>query len=167
MALRSKFRFDRYAIGGYAARFDLTSPIGGRLEQVRHGAFAKAIAAGRIHLLVNHLNYADHRALSLASMSRGTLHVEEDSVGLWFEASLYDDAHGARMMQSVQQGMVTGASTGCRGNFDYVCRGKNGVDLLTESNPWEISLVTAPRQPGRRGTWVKPLEEALRLKKGQ
>lgn len=150
-----------HAIAGYVARFDVVSPHGGRREQIRPGAFAKALLAGGWFLFENHRNYADDGALSLSSMRTGTLHVEEDAVGLWFEAALRDDADGARMMALLHRGQVLGASTGSRfnGGLDHWLTG-NGVDILTESNPGEISLMTNA-QPARQGTWVLPIAEAL------
>lgn len=153
-ALR-EIRAHRYAIAGYACLFNTISRrcayvSGADRELVKPGAFARAIAGGGWHLLVDHRNYADDQAHSLASITSRTLHVEEDERGVWFEAAL-DGRDGARIFDRVCRREVCEVSIGSSGASGYIT---SGTYVLEESAGWEISLVTPPFRAARVGTFV-------------
>ncbi len=156
VAALERIRAHRYAIGGYACLFNTISVIAGVRELVKPGAFERALAARNWYLLGNHVVGRP----SFASMHAGTLHVEEDPYGLWFEAQLPDDdGVGARLMDAVKRRTICGVSTGgCKQRVQQI----QGNRVLIEAAVWEISLAIAPCQPQRVGTWVLPNSEAQR-----
>src|SRR5690349_21803491 len=99
----------RRAIGGYAAVFDQQSVRGDLI--VAPGAFRDVIASRGVFLFLNHPGDAGVRP-SLASTTRGTLYLEEDGYGLWFEACLENDPDGIEAYRHVLYGSATGVSWG-------------------------------------------------------
>ncbi len=145
-----RIRSSPYAIGGYAATFNVRSP---NVGIVKPGAYAQSLREGGWFLLWNHRNAEDHGAPSLASMSSGTMHAEEDEHGLWIEAALPREQDSVRIIAA-----ASGMSMG------YVCRCAHPAashDVIhTELAVWEVSVVTRPLRPARVGTWFKPNFEA-------
>jgi len=99
---------ERSTLKGYAAVFDHPTDIGNQYrERIARGAFRKSINDG-----------ADVRALRdhdpgriLGRSKAGTLRVEEDAHGLWFEVDLdMRISYAADLARSVERGDVTGAS---------------------------------------------------------
>ena len=74
---------------------------------VAPSAFREVIASRGVFLFLNHPGDAGVRP-SLASTSAGTLYLEEDRHGLWFEAALADDAAGIEAYQNVIYACVSG-----------------------------------------------------------
>jgi phage head maturation protease len=92
-------------------------------------------------------------------MQAGTLHVEEDRFGLWFEAALQGDA-GRHTYLAMRCGAVTGLSWGSSGGFSKLMTG--GIREYSAHDAWEISILTTPAQPRFSNTWMAPNAEARR-----
>ena len=76
-------------LAGYAAKYDtLSQNLGGFVETIRAGAFAKSIA-DELDVVVR-WNHDD--AHLLGRTGSGTAKVGSDSTGLWYEADLPDKA---------------------------------------------------------------------------
>jgi len=151
-----RIRAHRYAIGGYACVFNTISVLRGVRELVKPGAFTNALAAGGWYLLDSHIV---GRA-SLASMAAGTLHMEDDRYGLWFEAALPDDDDvGARLMAAVCRRAIGGVSTGGLLETSYSVK---GTRILTDTTVFEIGEISLVSSPARVGTWVRPNAVAQR-----
>lgn len=144
-----RIRAHPYAIGGYACAFNQVYCRGGVRHLVRPGTFARAIADHGWLLLRDHIEGVP----SQASTRANTLHVEEDEYGLWFEASLPDDAAGAQLMDRVRRREITEMSTGSVHSVGDVL---DGVQVWSQINAWELSLVTPPGRAARAGTFVYP-----------
>lgn len=127
---------------GYAAVWDSPTRIADLFtETVRRGAFAASLASGKpVFLLAQH-DFAQPLARSGAG---GALHLEEDSKGLRFSATLAETRTADDVLAQARAGIVTGASFGFRvpqGGEAWPSRDKREllrVDLL------EISAVTVP-----------------------
>ena len=95
-------------IVGYAAVFDKPSEDMGFIEYVRKGAFKKALKRSDARALFNH----DTDTLPLGRQSAGTLKLEEDDTGLYYEITP-PDTQGARdLMTSIDRGDIKEASYG-------------------------------------------------------
>lgn len=95
---------------GYAARFDkLSQNLGGYLERVAPGAFAKTIKEQDIRALFNHNEDA-----VLGRLKAGTLRLSEDSDGLRYEIDLPDTSAGRDLAVSLERGDISGSSFGFR-----------------------------------------------------
>ena len=90
-------------ISGYAAVFNKRSEnLGGFVEVLRPGAFRKALEKGPdVKCLFNH----DPGSL-LARTKNGTLTIEENTVGLKFEAVLADTSMARDVWELIQRGDV-------------------------------------------------------------
>jgi len=142
-----RIRAAPYAIGGYACTFNQAYRRNGVLNRLAPGAVARAIAAGNIYLLRDHAEGAP----SQASTDAGTLHVEEDEYGFWFEAALPEDADGALLLNRISTGDIREVSTG---SVDDLFVTVDGIRVWIQLNVWEISLATPPRRAARVGTFV-------------
>lgn len=170
---RQRLRGSAYAIGGYAAAFGREYLHDGIREVIKGGAFARALAAGGWYLLADHRASAAHdRAWTtpitsvspsrvLASMAAGTLHAEEDSIGLWVEACLPLDATGRGLIDRQRRGHIRGLSTGSLSAAGAIVA---GVRVLDQIAVWEISLCI-DHPPARAGTWLALLGEADRMRR--
>jgi HK97 family phage prohead protease len=136
-----------HAVGGYACTFNQVFRRGGVPTVVKPGAFARAIATAHWQLLVN------HGAPSQASTGEGTLHVEQEEYGLWFEASLPDDAAGAQLMERVRRREISGVSTASTHSTVMTV---DGIDVWDDMDAWEISLMLPPARAALRGTFALP-----------
>jgi len=95
---------------GYAARFDtLSQNLGGFVERIKPGAFAKTVQEADIRALFNHS--PDH---ILGRNKAGTLSVAEDADGLPYEIDLPDNGLGRDLAVSLERGDITGSSFGFR-----------------------------------------------------
>jgi len=149
-----RIRAHPYAVSGYAVTFNQVSVRAGGRELTAPGAFARALVLNRgWYLLLNHV--VDGRP-SLASMATGTLHVEEDSYGLWFDAQLPDDRVGARLFDAVCRREICHVSTATWGPTCEAHTLPDGLLVFTGvPAAWEISLLAPPQQPALVGTWVQ------------
>jgi HK97 family phage prohead protease len=149
-ALRA-IREHRLSIAGYAAVFSVTS-AGAPHIRICPGAFRRAIAARGVYLLLDHPDAGE--APSLASMPAGTLYLEEDNHGLWFEAAL----SSALAYRMVVDGDMSGVSWGSSGGH-YV-DGAAGVRIYDDMAIWEVSLLSKPDVPRFPQTWVMDNRDA-------
>src|SRR5690606_20155675 len=112
-------------IGGYATSTWRRSARG---ECIARGAFRGVLARKTpVGLWMNHDD-----SIVLASTHDGTLHVVEDTRGLWFEARLPDTAVGRRVLADVRTNVIRGASIGapdCHVTRDANGRTIEGVEL--------------------------------------
>lgn len=95
---------------GYAARFDtLSQNLGGFVERVEPGTFAKTIVEADVRALFNHdPNFVLGRNRS------GTLRLAEDTEGLAYSIDLPDTTAGRDVRNLLKRGDVTGSSFGFR-----------------------------------------------------
>ena len=129
-------------IGGYAARFNsLSQDLGGFVEQIAPGAFAKSLQTADIRCLFNHdANFVLGRTVS------GTLRVTEDEFGLMYECDMPDTQMARDMVQSpIERGDVSQCSFGfytIRDSWATV-EGRQ-VRTLLECELLDVSPVTYP-----------------------
>lgn len=100
--LRAETEGESRRITGYAALFDSRSQdLGGFVEVIAPGAFAKAIARSDIRSLFNH-----DPNLVLGRMKAGTLRVTEDDRGLHIENDLPDTQVARDLLENMRLGNV-------------------------------------------------------------
>lgn len=130
---------------GYAAVFEkLSVPLYGFREKIRKGAFAKSIERNDIKALWNH-----NSDYPLGSTKAGTLKLEEDDRGLWFELELPDNSWGRDAAVAVRRKDVDGVSFGFeveKEEWDN-SNPKNVIRTLVEVNLIEISPTPFPAYP--------------------
>src|SRR5690606_24435849 len=91
---------------GYAAVFNVRSQdLGGFVEEIKPGAFQKALRRSDVRALFNH--NPDH---VLGRMRNGTLRLADDSRGLYFEIDLPRNSFAESLLESVRRGDIDGAS---------------------------------------------------------
>lgn len=112
---------------GYAAVFNkLSQNLGGFVEQVAPGAFAKTIQEQDIRALFNH----DENAVLGRNMS-GTLRLSEDGTGLTYEIDLPDTTAGRDVARLLERKDVSGSSFGFRMIADEWGETDTGFPLRT------------------------------------
>jgi len=135
-------------IRGHAAVFDkLSDDLGGFREKISPGAFSKTIKKDDIRALFNHdPNYI------LGRNKAGTLTLEEDEKGLYFEIDPPDTSYARDLLVSIDRGDISQCS------FAFMVDGKKGekwdypegqlpirtLDLL---KLYDTSPVTYPAYP--------------------
>jgi len=117
--------------------------LGGFIEIIRPGAFAKSIANGDdVRCLFNH--EADN---ILGRNTAGTLRLKEDSVGLFFECDLGNQSYATDLYESIKRGDVNQCS------FGFFCREDNWLPTseapgvlreILEAELMDVSPVTYP-----------------------
>lgn len=113
--------------GGYAAKFDtLSQNLGGFVEQIRKGTFAKTVREADIRALFNH----DDNFL-LGRNRAGTLRLEEDDVGLAYEVDLPDTTAGRDVATMLERGDLSGSSFSFRTISDEWGETESGFPLRT------------------------------------
>jgi len=113
--------------GGYAARFNVHSQnLGGFVEQVAPGTFAKTIQEADIRGLFNH-----DANMVLGRNKSGTLRMEEDGTGLAYEIDLPDTTVGRDVANLLERGDVSGSSFGFRTIDDEWGETDSGFPLRT------------------------------------
>lgn len=112
---------------GYAARFDtLSQNLGGFVERIQPGTFAKTIVEADVRGLFNHdANFVLGRNRS------NTLRLTEDGAGLAYEIDLPDTTAGRDVRQLLERGDVTGSSFGFRTITDEWGETEDGFPLRT------------------------------------
>ena len=116
-------------LAGYAAKFDSASVPLPFIEKIAPGAFRKTLSeTPDVRLLIN------HEGLPLARTKNGTLKLEEDAIGLRFDAELPDTQEARDLWTLVQRGDVDQMSFAFR-----VIRQKWSPDR-TERTLTEVSL---------------------------
>lgn len=97
-----------FVISGYASVFNVRSQnLGGFVETVSNGAFAKTINESDVRALWNH--NADH---VLGRNRAETLRLAEDSTGLHYEVDLIDSEFNRSLHEQIQRGDITQSSFG-------------------------------------------------------
>jgi HK97 family phage prohead protease len=130
-------------LAGYAAVFNESSVPLPFKESIAPGAFRKTLTeTPDVRLLIN------HEGLPLARSKNGTLKLNEDDRGLYFEAELADTTEARDIYKLVERGDVDQMSFGFR-----VIRQKWSEDrsrrVLTEVSlaDGDVSVVTYPAYP--------------------
>jgi HK97 family phage prohead protease len=157
------------ALEGYAAVFNSEShDLGGFVEQVKSGAFARAIKAkADVRALINH-----DPSLILGRTKSGTLVISEDDRGLRFHADLGGQDYATNLYESVERGDIDQCSFsfkavkqswGERKNPDgswIATRDLEDVDL------YDVSAVTYPAYEGTsvaaRARWADEVPTEVR-----
>lgn len=133
---------------GYAAVFNrYSSNLGGFVERIAPGAFAKTIQEADIRHLLNH-----DANVVLGRNRAGTLRLAEDTTGLRYEVDLPDTQAARDLAESVRRGDITGSS------FAFRVVGDDGDEWgLTEDDfplrtikqaaLYDTSTVTYPAYP--------------------
>lgn len=155
-------------INGYAAVFnELSEDLGGFIERIKPGAFAKTLQEADVRALWNHdPNYV------LGRTKPGTLRLAEDQTGLAIEIDPPMEAQWARdLMVSMIRGDVDQMSFGFRTIRDeWVTAGEQIVRTLLEVQLYDVSPVTFPAYPQTevnvRG-WEPYVGAIQRLRAGQ
>lgn len=129
-------------ISGYAAVFNTEINIGKYFrEKILPNAFTSSIQSNDIRALWNHDdNYV------LGRNKNGSLKLNEDSKGLFFELMLPDTTIGRDTYENIKQGLVTGVS------FGFTVRSEELIDrdqpmplrVLKDVNLVEISPTAFP-----------------------
>ena len=118
---------DKLMAAGHAAVFNkLSQNLGGFVEQVAPGAFAKTIQEQDIRGLFNH----DENQV-LGRLAPGTLRLEEDGVGLGYEIDLPDTTAGRDVAKLLERGDISGSSFGFRTIDDEWGETPEGFPLRT------------------------------------
>jgi HK97 family phage prohead protease len=131
-------------IEGHAAVFNrFSQDLGGFVEQVAPGAFAKTIQEADVRALFNH-----DPSMVLGRNKSGTLRLSEDNVGLHYQVDMPDTSYARDLAISMERGDVSQSSFGFRvipggdgwsyTEQDYPLRTLNELQLL------DVSPVTYP-----------------------
>ncbi len=132
---------------GYAAVFDKPSlDLGGFIEVVRKGAFARSLAS-----LGDILAFGYHDpSRPLARRSASTLSLSEDDAGLLVEIRLANTQLARDLVADIEHGNVKGMSFGFSTRKDLWTAGGGGKpDLreLIDVDLFEVSAVSMPAYP--------------------
>lgn len=138
---------NEFRIAGHAAVFERHSQdLGGFVERVAPGAFAKTIREADVRALFNH---DPNMILGRSRGGMGTLRLAEDRQGLSYEVSLdRRQSYANDLAIAIERGDVTQSSFGFRTISDSWSRTDSGYPLrtLTEVslNNGDVSPVTYP-----------------------
>ena len=118
---------NRLIAQGYAARFDaLSQNLGGFVERIAPGAFAKTLMEADVRALFNHdPNFV------LGRNKSGTLRMQEDGNGLAYEIDLPDTTLGRDVAVLLERGDISGSSFGFRVIEDDWSETRSGFPLRT------------------------------------
>lgn len=135
-------------IVGHASVFGQVADVGAHWEQIERSAFDEVLAADEtdVRAFINH----DHNLL-LGRQSAGTLRVETDSEGLYFEVDLPDTSYARDLRVLAERGDMTGASFGFVPGDDRWERAPDGRRLRSHTNLAglvDVSPVTFPAYSG-------------------
>jgi HK97 family phage prohead protease len=131
-------------IAGYAAMFNsLSEELGGFREQIRRGAFARAIRTGQdVRCLFNH----DTNCI-LGRTKSGTLKLSEDSAGLHFDCALGNSPTDRDVLEAVDRGDIDQCSFGfiCpKGGDTWAQTADGDIRTLLDVDLLDVSPVTYP-----------------------
>lgn len=138
-------------ISGYAALFGKRSAdLGGFVEVVDRGAFAKTLAESDTKFLFNH-----DESTVMARRTADNLRVSEDEQGLHYEATVdLNDPDARRLFTKIEHGNVRGNSFAFRTLVDQWTTTDDDYPLrhLVEVGPlYDVSAVTTPAYPDTEG----------------
>jgi hypothetical protein len=132
----------RPILSGYAAKFGKQSQdLGGYVEVLGPGCFAKSIAGGDQRAFWNHC-YDE----LLGRTRSGTLRLSEDETGLRFEIDVPDTSLGRDVYELVRRGDIDGVSFGFYALADEWSE-DGQLNTVTEAELIEISPVVFPAYP--------------------
>lgn len=130
---------------GHAAVFDQITDLVSYEEKIAPGAFAKTLKTADVRLLIN------HDGLPLARTKSGTLHLEEDDIGLYFRAEVEpNDPDVQRLLPKLRRKDVNQMSFRFYAVKDRWERGNDNrkdLRILEELELYDISIVTFPAYP--------------------
>lgn len=142
-------------LDGYGAVFNLETVIGGGTwgfrERILPGAFADSILKDDVRGLFNH-----DANVVLGRNTNGTLHLEEDGIGLRYVIDLNpDDPDAVRVAAKIQRGDVSQSSfafsvleeDGDEWDFTEVKLGKLPLRTIKRAELYDVSPVTYPAYP--------------------
>jgi HK97 family phage prohead protease len=131
------------SLSGYAATFgDLSEPLGGFREKIQRGAFSQSLKNNDVLCLYSH-----NDSQVLGRVSSGTLKVEEDSTGLFFQCKLPDTSTARDLITLLERGDISQMSFGFVVNPDgdtWEQIGGEYIRTLTSVTLFEISVVAMP-----------------------
>lgn len=151
---------DKITAVGYAAVFHrLSQNLGGFVEQVAPGAFAKTITEQDVRALFNH----DQNRV-LGRMGAGTLRLAEDGTGLAYEIDLPDTTDGRDLAALLERGDIIGSSFGFRAIEDDWSETEDGFPLRTlrQVSARDVGPVTFPAYTDSTAA-IRSLAEARSL----
>lgn len=127
---------------GHAAVFNkLSQNLGGFVEQVSPGAFAKTIVEADVRALIDH-----ETRLVLGRNRAGTLRLSEDNIGLLAEVDLPETSYALDLARSVERGDITQMSFGfatIRDDWGFTEQ-DFPLRTLQEVKLYDVSPVTYP-----------------------
>jgi HK97 family phage prohead protease len=131
-------------LAGYAAVYNsLSQDLGGFVERILPGAFTRALSKpDQIRALYEH----DQQRL-LGRVGSGTLKLEENSKGLYFELSLPDTSYARDLGVLVERGDINGCSFGFQvpaGGDQWEMRSGQLTRDLINVNLHEITITGNP-----------------------
>jgi HK97 family phage prohead protease len=131
------------SISGYAATFnDLSQDLGGFKEKIQRGAFEQSLKNSDVLCLYSH---SDSQVLG--RVSSGTLTIEEDRKGLYFECKLPDTSTARDLIALLERGDISQMSFGFQVNPDgdtWEQIGGDYIRTLTSVTLFEVSVVAMP-----------------------
>lgn len=149
---------------GHAAVFNTPTAIGGFVEEIAPGAFARALSRPGADpaLLWDH-----DSAAPLARRSAGTLELVEDARGLRFSATVARTQAGNDVLELVAAGIVKGASFGFTVKRDHWSE-RDGTPhrrILEVGQLFECSIVTFPAYDATDVRGRRPYREEVDARK--
>ncbi len=149
-------------LSGYAAVFNrLSSNLGGFVERIAPGAFAKTISEADIRHLLNH-----DANVVLGRNRSGTLRLEEDTTGLRYEVDLPNTQAARDLAESVERGDITGSSFAFRvvgddGDEWSLTEDEFPLRTVRQAALYDTSTVTYPAYPSTQEDDVKAAVRSL------
>lgn len=143
--IRAKRSDAGITLTGYAAKYNVMSDdLGGFREIIKPGAFRRAVEENQdVRFLFNH----DSDNI-LARTKSGTLALEDDAVGLRFEAKLPDTQLARDVATSVERGDIDGMSFGFRTvRDDWEFKTGGEIRHLLDVDLFDVGPVTFPAYP--------------------
>lgn len=133
---------DSPVIAGHAAVFNkLSQNLGGFVEQVAPGAFAKTLQEADVRALFNH-----EPNLVLGRNKSGTLRMAEDNIGLFYELDVPDTTVGRDLVYLMRRGDISQSSFAFRVIEDEwgLTEQEFPLRTLREVALYDVSPVTYP-----------------------
>jgi HK97 family phage prohead protease len=147
-----------FVINGYAAKFNTRSQdLGGFVEEVRPGAFNKALKEADVRALLNH-----DPNLVLGRNKSGTLRLGTDKTGLHYEVDLPDTTYARDLAVSMERGDITQSSFQFRTmKDDWALEDGQAVRSLLEVWLFDVSPATIPAYDDATSTLSRRSYERL------
>ena len=129
---------------GYAAIYNsLSEDLGGFIERIRPGAFARTLRSADVRALMNH-----DRNYVIGRNKAGTLELVDDEVGLRIAADAPDTQWARDMLTSIRRGDIDQMSFTFRAIRDEWTQVEDQlVRTLIDVDLYDVSVVTFPAYP--------------------